>query len=61
MSDETQTISSEAEFTEKLHQLLQEAYRGGVNVEGGYECRNGSSYPDWDAVITVMSKPEKSD
>jgi len=61
MSDDERTISSEAEFTEKIHQLLKEAHRGGVDVEGAYECRNGSAYADWDIVITVMSKPEKSD
>lgn len=33
----------------------------GVDVEGGWECRNGEASPDWDVVVTEMQKPPSSE
>lgn len=46
---------------EALQTLLQQAHENGIDVQGGWECRNGDSYPDWDVVITEVEKPDASD
>lgn len=43
----------------ELEDLLRRAYQGGIDVEGGWVCRNGDSHPDWEAVIVEMSKPDQ--
>lgn len=59
MSSEDSSINSSDEFVEELEDLLRRAYRSGVDVEGGWVCRNGDSHPDWEAVIVEMSKPDR--
>lgn len=49
-------ISSEAELNEALKRLLVRAHKGGIDVEGGWECRNGPEYPDWDVLVTAVEK-----
>lgn len=44
------------EFNNALGTLLQEAADAGVSVEGGWDCRNGDDYPDWDVVVTTLEK-----
>lgn len=39
-------------LNDELRSLLRSAHTNGVEVRGGWECRNGGSYPDWDVVIT---------
>lgn len=46
---------------EALRALLQQAHENDVDVKGGWECRNGDGYPDWDIVITEVEKPGTSD
>jgi hypothetical protein len=58
MSSDDRSIDSNDEFITELEELLRRAYQGGVDVEGGWVCRNGDSHPDWEAVIVEMSKPE---
>lgn len=41
-------------FNDALRELLRSAHDSGVNVEGGWECRNGTAYPDWDVDITEL-------
>ena len=38
--------------------LFKEAHDNGVDVKGGWECRNGDRYPDWDVVVTEVQKSE---
>lgn len=54
MSDDT--VTSRTELNEALKSLLSRAYDNGVDVEGGWDCRNGPDYPDWDIVITEVVK-----
>ncbi|QLD87107.1 hypothetical protein HWV23_15705 [Natronomonas halophila] len=49
------------ELTAELKVLLRRAHDNGVGVNGGWECRNDSEYPDWDVVITEVQKPEASE
>jgi hypothetical protein len=53
--------TAEAEFREELQTLLRSAHEEGVDVEGGWECRNGEGRPDWDVVVTEVAKPDGSD
>lgn len=53
MSDRPQTA---AEFRDALATLLREAADAGVAVEGGWECRTDDETPDWDVVITELTK-----
>lgn len=41
-------------FNEALRELLRSAHDNGVNVEGGWECRNGTPYPDWDVDVIEL-------
>ena len=52
-------IATEAAFVEALQALLVEAYENGIDVEGGWECRNGADNPDWEAVIVEMTKSDE--
>lgn len=54
-ADET-SITSEAALNAELKALLSRAHENGVNVEGGWDCRNGPEYPDWDVVVSEVTK-----
>lgn len=47
---------TEAELQSAMGRLLREAYSNGLEVEGGWECRNGGGHPDWDVVVTEVQK-----
>lgn len=49
-------ITSVGAFNEALTRLLQTAHRNGVEIEGGWECRNEGLIPDWEAVIAELAK-----
>lgn len=46
------------ELNTEIKLLLQAAHDNGVDVKGGWECRNGNQHPDWDLVVTEVRKPE---
>lgn len=56
MADDETSISSEAALNAELKALLTRAYENGINVEGGWDCRNGPEHPDWDVVVTEVTK-----
>jgi hypothetical protein len=56
MTAEETSITSEAALNAELKALLTRAYENGINVEGGWECRNGPEHPDWDVIVTEVSK-----
>lgn len=61
MSSEDETTSDEAGFRTELRALLRRAHRTGVDVEGGWECRNGAEHPDWDVIVAEVEKPGGSE
>ena len=48
-------------FHAKLRALLYRAHEAGVDIRGGWECRNGDGSPDWDVVVTEVEKRSESD
>ena len=56
MTAEETPITSEAELNTELQALLLRAYENGIDVEGGFECRNGLEHPDWDVIVTEVEK-----
>ena len=48
--------ASKEELNQALKALLRRAYENGIDVEGGFDCRNGSGHPDWDVVVTEVEK-----
>ncbi len=58
---EDMTISSAEELNRELRTLLRRAHEAGINVEGGWECRNGADTPDWDVVVTEVVKNDGSE
>lgn len=60
MTEDTAVTSAE-ELNAELRTLLRRAYERGIDVEGGWECRNGASCPDWDVVITEVTKNDGSE
>ena len=61
MSERDDTLSDDAAFRAELRSLLRRAHESGVDVEGGWECRNGDGVPDWDVVVTEIEKRADSD
>jgi len=59
MTTEETAITSEEELNEELKSLLHRAHNNGIDVRGGWECRNGDEYPDWDLVVTEIRKNEE--
>jgi hypothetical protein len=58
MDRSDRTVPTAEEFNESLNELVQRAYETGVDIEGGWECRNASENPDWDVVILEITKRE---
>lgn len=50
------SLTTRAELNAELKSLLLRAYDNGIDVEGGWECRNGDEHPDWDVLITEVEK-----
>jgi len=53
MSDD---LTSQVAFNEALQSLLRRAADNDIDVEGGWDCRNGPEHPDWDILITEVEK-----
>jgi hypothetical protein len=60
MTTDERSIKSNASLKTELKALLAQAYDSGLNVEGGWECRNGPEHPDWDVIITEVEKLDDS-
>lgn len=60
MTDDLESIASDADLAETLRTVLKQAHQAGIEVEGGWECRNGDVYPDWDIVITEVEKTNRT-
>lgn len=60
MTAEETPPSSEEELQAELRALLCRAYESGLDVEGGWDCRNGEEHPDWDVMVTEVQKNEKA-
>lgn len=56
MTSDDVPITSEAVLHRELRTLLQRAHDGGVDVVGGWACRNGPERPDYDIVVTEVQK-----
>lgn len=61
MTSEKSSLTSKEELNAELQALLRRAYEDGLDVEGGFECRNGAEHPDWDVIITEVEKNEQSE
>ncbi|NHN60227.1 MULTISPECIES: hypothetical protein [Halorussus] len=57
-TEETPLTSADA-LNAELRALLRQAYANGIDVEGGWECRNGTEHPDWDVIVTEVEKNEE--
>jgi len=60
MTSEEIPVTSKAELNAELKALLIRAYENGIDVEGGFECRNGVEHPDWDVIVTEVEKNDQS-
>ncbi len=61
MTAEKDSVTSKEELNAELKALLRRAYESGIDVEGGFECRNGAEHPDWDVIITEVEKNDHSE
>ena len=61
MTSEETSLTSKEELQGELKVLLRRAYERGIDVEGGFECRNGAEHPDWDVIVTEVTKNEHSE
>ncbi|MGM0447697.1 MAG: hypothetical protein ACQERM_05510 [Methanobacteriota archaeon] len=61
MSTRDDSPDDDAAFQAELRTLLYRAHDAGVDVQGGWECRNGDGDPDWDVVVTEVEKRADSD
>ena len=60
MTSEETPVTSKEELNAELKALLVRAYENGIDVEGGFECRNGVEHPDWDVIVTEVEKNDHS-
>ena len=61
MTSEEPPLASKEDLSAELKALLLRAYENGIDVEGGFECRNGVEHPDWDVVVTEVQKNEQTE
>ena len=61
MTAEKTPVTSRETLNAELREVLRRAYEGGVDVEGGFECRNGVEHPDWDVIVTEVEKDDCSE
>ena len=61
MTTEETPLTTQAELNAELKSLLRRAYTNGIDVQGGWECRNGVEHPDWDVIVTEVQKNEGSE
>lgn len=54
MSSEETPPTSKAQLNAELKALLLSAHKNGLDVEGGFACRNGVEHPDWDIIVTEV-------
>ena len=59
MTSEETSLTSREELNAELKSLLRMAHESGVDVEGGFECRNGAEHPDWDVIVTEVEKNDR--
>lgn len=59
MTEDGGSVETEDELTDALREILMRAHRAGLDVEGGWECRNGDAYPDWDVVVAEVEKVDR--
>lgn len=61
MTPDDSPLDSEAAFADALQSLVRRAHGGGVDVEGGWECRTDAELPDWDVVVTEVQTTAAAD
>ena len=61
MTSEKSSLTSKEELNGELKVPLRRAYENGIDVEGGFECRNGAEHPDWDVIVTEVEKNEQTE
>ena len=61
MTTEDSSFTSKEALNAELKALLRTAYESGIDVEGGFECRNGVEHPDWDVIVTEVEKNDRSE
>lgn len=54
-------IASATAFEEVLAHMIRSAHRNGVDIEGGWICRNDDGIPDYETVIVELRKPDTDD
>jgi hypothetical protein len=59
MTSEETPLTSKEELKAELQALFLRAYESGLDVEGGFECRNGADHPDWDVIVTEVRKNDQ--
>jgi hypothetical protein len=53
------SITTEEEFSETLSELVLKAHTNGVDVVGSWECPPDGHDPDWEALVTELSKASR--
>ncbi|WP_232686705.1 hypothetical protein [Halobacterium zhouii] len=60
MTTEESTMTTSTELHAELKSLLRRAHTNGIDVEGGWACRNDAEHPDWDIVVTEVQKQDEA-
>ena len=61
MTSEETSLTSKEQLNAELKALLLRAYENDIDVEGGFECRNGLTHPDWDVIVTEVEKNDREE
>lgn len=61
MTSDQSSITTAAELQTRIGILLRTAHASGVDVEGGWDCRNDGGHPDWDVIVTKVESEVASE
>lgn len=60
MTTEDPRPVSESELQCQLASLLRRADREGIDIAGGWTCRNDDGMTDWDVVVTELRRDDQT-
>lgn len=57
MTPDTRAVTTEAEFVDRLNELLDSARQNGVGIEGGWSCEQTHDPLDYEVLISAVVRP----
>ena len=59
MTSNITDVTTEAEFSDQLDELLDSARHNDINIEGGWSCHPKNDSADYEVLISAVVRPSK--